>query len=104
MIWYEEPLSMQGLPDEYVISVMGIYHKPPSTHDIIEILIHLQSHNDSRQIVLYSHNPTMMKLEDPTAEDILCKYQAKINKISNTLSNYDYVSLLQKWPSLRLSV
>ncbi len=97
MIWYTERLKVISQPNDSTITLIGQYNTPQSGRDIIEIIVHIADGNDTdKSVTLYTHNPTMLKSEDPTVEDVLHKYHAKVVKIRSSLINKEYATLLKK--------
>lgn len=100
MIWYSEALTLAGQPSDCSITIVGSYDTKSSNRNIIEINLDV-SYADSSPyaVILYSHNPSMMRQEDPSAEDILQRYGAKLIKLKNNISALDYSTFCKRWPS-----
>ena len=85
MIWYNNKLILKDTPANIEVRLQGRYNR--TGDNLIEILVIADGYSD---ILLYSHNPTMLSREEPQADDILYKYQAKINKaLAKYKSFYD---------------
>lgn len=99
MIWYNKILELSGIPDNIEFRLQGIFDT--SGGDIIKIIIN--NNANLKPVICYTHNPSMLTREDPQAEDILAKYQAKINKITNKFKSYQDIypkSLGRAFPDL----
>jgi hypothetical protein len=97
MIWYDETVNVKGTPENVTVSLIGHFDDMSRRQSLIEILVLIKFDEGlEKSIIVYSHDPTMLKAEDPSAEDILHRYQAKINKIRSTLVNIDYDTLFKK--------
>lgn len=89
MIWYNQPLSLVDMPENVEFRLKGYYRKGDEQYyskDIIQIVI--TNNSDYEPLICYTHNPSMLTREEPNAEDVLAKYQAKINKITNKYKSF----------------
>lgn len=97
MIWHYEAVKVIDQPSNVSVVICGMMNESDTDKDIIQILVKLLSDNGvDKTIVAYTHNPVMMRAEQPSAEDVLDRYQAKVNKIRSTLLTTDYLSLFRK--------
>jgi hypothetical protein len=99
MIWYKETLLINDAPPESKTELLGIYE--PRGEDIITIVLSYEDSDiGSISKVIYSHNPSMLRQEEPSKEDIYNKYAAKINKIKKIyISHEDLKSKLRIAPN-----
>ena len=96
MIWYEQKVSVKGQPEGSTITLTGIYDDRGSRPDIITIALSLMSKDINKEVVVYTHNPSMMHHESPSSEDVLRRYQAKINKYLASLNELDYDAIFKR--------
>ena len=92
MIWYTKKLEFIEEGQSYNAEITGHYNNPPNplSNSIIEIILTLKADNDGAivaQKVMYSHNPSMMKHEDPSEEDILNRYNSNFQKVIKRVSS-----------------
>lgn len=96
MIWFKEECQVKNQPPDSKVFLCGIYNPHSSAALIqIEISVYMPDNDTCDQRILYNHNPTSLRHEDPLAEDVLFKYRAKINKIMSRLSRTDFVDLMK---------
>ena len=96
--WFEQSYTLPDQPIGSKITLYGIYNKPGSQFVLPIILIRLhvivnETHDFFK--IMYEHNPSMLRQEDPDPTDILCKYQAKLNKIINKILNSNFSDLIR---------
>lgn len=97
MIWHSEVVTVLGQPDNVTISLIGFYDTTGVKSSIVELILQISSDDGvDKDISVYTHNPTMMRREEPSPEDVSQRYQAKVNKIKHTLASSDYASLFKK--------
>lgn len=90
-IWYQEDLIVKNCPAEVTISLQGIINSISSTDPLIVIRLVI---TPATIKTLYTHNPAMRHIEDPSDEDIHNKYHHKIVKFKQRISNMDYENVL----------
>ena len=100
MIWYEKSCEVLELPHDHTVIIRGIYNTSEyikSNHQasIIEIYIEIQKLGEVMKSTLsYNHNPSMLKIEDPSPEDVYAKYINKIIKITKKLSKIKFTDIV----------
>lgn len=94
MIWHQESIIIKDRPDLFVN--IFAYYNPPGRDNIdrsiIEIIGEISSNDHSEKIILYNHNPSMLKAEDPSPDDISAKYFNNLVKAKRKLVNRDWAS------------
>ena len=95
MIWYEQSVTVPNQPPDATITLRGVYNSlgGGSTLPLIAIELNIMHNNEEITKAMYQHNPTMLRQEYPDPSDVLFKYQAKINKIFNRISNTSFKDL-----------
>lgn len=89
-VWYKEELIYNNAPFGSKTEIIGIFD--PQGQNIISIILrHGTSTSSASEILLYSHNPSMLRQEEPSKEDIHDRYVAKVNKFRNKYSEYENV-------------
>lgn len=91
--WYTQTIHCTDQPNSELL-LCGIWNEPDSGLPLIEIRL-FDTAND-QELVLYSHNPTMMRAEDPVDEDILRKYYPKIRRITETVTKKRFDDLFPR--------
>jgi hypothetical protein len=97
MIWHTKKFEFIEEGKSYKANIKGHYNNPPSSsadslssigNSIIEIVLTITEDDDAivAQKVMYSHNPSMMKYEDPSEEDILNRYNSNFQKVVKKVS------------------
>jgi|6_EtaG_2_1085325.scaffolds.fasta_scaffold237777_1 hypothetical protein len=97
MIWYEKELLVKEQPEKCEIWLRGGY-KPPGIGDPL-ITIYLSIDNLVADSIigttLFTHNPSMMRQEDPSRDDVLAKYNHKIVKYCGLITKMTYQELME---------
>ena len=88
--WYVQNIDCLEQPPDYELALCGVWNDPGSDKPLIEIKLFCDK---LHELVLYTHNPTMMSVEDPTDEDIFRKYHAKICKMSERVRKKRFTEL-----------
>lgn len=97
MIWFEKTINAKQQPEGSDITLQGLYNEPESTAMIqIRLLLTRSLEDTVISKILYEHNPSMLRQEDPEVSDILFKYQSKINKIISKVSEMTFDDLTKK--------
>ncbi len=97
MIWFEEELQSQGQPDDIKMVLRGIYAPPGGAVPMITIMLSIDNHPGDISITrtLFTQTPSVLRHEEPAAEDVLAKYQHKIMKFSEKIQNTTYAAIIQ---------
>lgn len=97
MIWFEQSCVVPNQPANTTVTLRGVYNSPGSNLPIILITLHATHDLDDSRTdiirVMYQHNPTMLRQEDPEPSDVLHRYQAKLNKIIKRVLNTNFEDL-----------
>ena len=97
MIWFKENCLIPQQPIGSSIKLIGEYNESKQLFiDSIIIYLEILLEDKKKQIVLYRHNPTMLRAEDPSMDDILTRYHPQIMRIKKRLGNNVYSSLVSK--------
>lgn len=88
--WHTQSINCLEQPPDYELLLCGVWNDPGSNKPLIEIKLFCDK---KEELVLYTHNPTMMSREDPTDEDIFRKYYAKFSKMSERVRKKRFVEL-----------
>jgi len=99
MIWFEKTCTAKNQPDGSSIVLRGIYNPPGRSEAsaIIQIKLDITIAPEDTIIyrVMYEHNPSMLRQEDPDPSDILFKYQAQVNRVIDRLTRVDFESFIR---------
>ena len=90
MIWYKEELAVDNAPSGTITEIVGIFD-PKGINIISVILRHISDSQSAIEISLYSHNPSMLRKEEPSKDDIYDRYAAKIIKLKSKYSYYESI-------------
>ena len=94
MIWYNEPLNLEGQPSEVTISLLGGYNESKYSMHKLCILFLINDQDQETNHVIEVQDPSSLSYEDPPKEDIYAKYQGKMSKIMKSATTRDYKSFL----------
>lgn len=95
MIWYNEPLNLEGQPNDISISLVGGYNETKySIYKLCILFIITDASGKGQSHVIEVQNPTSLCYEDPPKEDIYSKYQNKMAKIMSSATSRDYPGFL----------
>ncbi len=90
MIWFKEQLDVENAPSSTSTEIIGIFD-PKGINIISIILRHTPDSQPAMEILLYSHNPSMLRQEEPSKDDVYDRYAAKINKLKAKYSHYESI-------------
>ncbi len=97
MIWYNSQCNIRGQPPDSSIVLRGIYNTDIIKNEpLISVILTITLPNS--EIIyktMYEHDPTMLKDWDPSPEDILARYRAKIRQIYNRLERSEYADIMR---------
>lgn len=95
MIWYTKHLKSHNQPDQSLVRLIGVYNQPGTATNIIEIKLEILPCSDCTITILtlFTHNPSGVQYNTPTAEDVLARYNHKISKIVDKVSNTEFDKL-----------
>lgn len=97
MIWFEEELQSKDQPNDIKMILQGIYAPPGGAMPMITIMLSIDNHPGDINITktLFTQTPSALRYEEPTAEDVLAKYQHKILKFKEKIQNAVYAAITQ---------
>jgi len=91
--WFHQTIDRSDIN----IQIIGIWNNPLSSAS--PNLIEIYAIIDEDERLVYSHNPKSSfnrQIEEPSIDDILAKYQKKIDKIIKKVTEYS-VAHLRLW-------
>ena len=88
-IWYQQPIIIPHQPEDVEIMLCGIMNECDGSKSLIEI----QLVADDQVLILYSHNPTMRFAEEPTDDELIAKYNAKLVRLRLKAQKTDFSKL-----------
>lgn len=92
MIWYDKPVTIKNQPDNVAIRIIGYYQEPQYTNNKVGIAVILKEDEQEEVTILHTHDPSGLAYEDPSAEDVLAKYEPRIRKIEMSFATRDLKS------------
>jgi hypothetical protein len=96
MHWYTEELRSPQQPDGAVLTLIGTYNPPGGNLPMITLRLHIEPKPGDTQIVksLMEKNPSMLRAEDPSEDDIQAKYYRQVLKAREKIEKTPYTDIL----------
>jgi hypothetical protein len=88
MIWCTEEISVPGQPAAATVRLVGSYS--PEEHPSVKIYLQVSSQPD---LLLYSHHPSGLAHEEPTADQVLDRYRSKLYKLKQRVQKTPFLDL-----------
>jgi hypothetical protein len=87
MIWHKQALDLSGMPEGTSATLVGEYNIENT--NLIEIYLSVEQGGNVYKLLLYNHNPSMLAREEPSKDDVMSKYAAKIKKCVQRYKTYE---------------
>ncbi len=100
MIWFDEEFHLDGQPEDHTVKLTGGYTEHiaaacvQDAEPIVSFKLSVYKVSALTTVTIFSHNPSMMRYEEPSADDILAKYNHKVVKACNLIKSMNYAELL----------
>lgn len=96
MIWFEEEIKTKDQPEQATLTLSGDYTQPGEGISTITIHLIIESEsNDTIRKTLFAKNPSMLRYEEPTSDEIMAKFQHKVLKLKEKIQRASYKDILQ---------
>lgn len=95
MIWYNKQLTIAETPPNLSVWLVGLYNGISDVVPLIQFKLIIKDEAD-RAVwlkILFEDSPAMLQHEEPDAEDVLAKYNHKVQKIFAKLSGKTFDKL-----------
>lgn len=99
MKWHKETINILGTPDDIQVYLIGYYNDKREFPLKPRIEIKLEAMKDKKlvnEIVLYSHDPVLLRYEEPDSDDIRDRYGRYVIKVAKSAMSNDYASLFSE--------
>ena len=100
MIWLDEEFHLDGQED-HTVRLCGEYTHPGSGGDptspmvVLRLIIETGSPDEAVTVTMFTHDPSMMRNEEPSSDDIFAKYHHKVVKACKKVQGMDFSELLE---------